>query len=64
MENKTKPQKISTSVEKNVSEHKVVLSNEIFHKKFRICEVCGHTNLESTAICEMCSNYLILGGED
>ena len=27
-------------------------------KKFKICDVCGHANPESAALCKVCSNYL------
>lgn len=28
-------------------------------EKVVVCEVCGHVNPENTALCMMCSNYLI-----
>jgi ribosomal protein L40E len=26
--------------------------------KIKICDICGHANPETAALCKMCSNYL------
>ena len=28
-------------------------------EKVIVCDVCGHKNPDNTALCEMCSNYLL-----
>ena len=31
-------------------------------QKLIVCDMCGHANPEFTALCQMCSNYLITKG--
>ena len=42
----------------------IIIPCKTEEKKFRICQVCGHANDETEALCTMCSNYLVLGRGD
>ena len=37
----------------------VVLPSPQEQKVMVVCDVCGHANPQYTALCEMCSNYLM-----
>ncbi len=56
--------KAKTSSEQPEQGAQIIIPCKTEEKKFRICEVCGHANAESEAICTMCSNYLVLGRGD
>ena len=64
MTNKTKPPIIQKNKEEHEQTTQIIIPCKTEDKKFRICDVCGHSNLDNVAICEMCSNYLILGEGD
>ena len=36
----------------------VLACNKSEKEERKVCDVCGHSNPESAALCEMCSNYL------
>ena len=40
------------------AEH-IVIPVKCEQPKLIICDMCGHANPEYTAICKMCSNYLV-----
>ena len=44
----------------NGTDAQTVLLQQAAEEKKIICEVCGHANPENTAICCMCSNYLLI----
>lgn len=64
MPNKVKPTIVKEKEEQKEQMAQIVIPCTPVDKKFRICEVCGHSNPHYIAVCEMCSNYLILGEGD
>ncbi len=44
---------------KSFSKESLVFPLAVSEKpKMKICDMCGHANPESAAMCKMCSNYL------
>ena len=64
MVNKVKPPIIPNNNETKGSTTQIVIPCKTEDKKYRVCDVCGHSNPDNIAICEMCSNYLLLGEGD
>ena len=54
----------NAKTEKEEQNSQIIIPCRTDEKKFQVCDMCGHANPEHAAMCEMCSNYLILGKGD
>ena len=61
MAGKVKSNPTNNKEESKESFTQIVIPCKTEDKKYIVCEVCGYANPENASMCEMCSNYLILG---
>ncbi len=51
-------QKLMKDYRKIIVVEKTNENNVVVKENYVICEVCGHSNKQTEAICKKCSNYL------